>query len=63
MRCPHCDAAMPDRARFCIECGTPHTAQSPATPSMPAPSQLRYLLKDLAEKSLTSKAVLEGERK
>ena len=63
MRCLHCDADMPDRARFCIECGALLTAQSPAPPSRPAPSQLRYLLKDLAEKILTSKAVLEGERK
>jgi hypothetical protein len=87
MRCPRCDADIPDganfciecgtplrprclqcgadvlpRAKFCAECGTPLTAQCPAPPA-PPPSPLRYTPGHLAEKILTSKAALEGERK
>jgi class 3 adenylate cyclase len=29
MRCPHCEADIPDGARFCIECGTPLTPRCP----------------------------------
>jgi class 3 adenylate cyclase len=88
MRCPHCEADIPDGARFCIECGTPLTprcpqcggdvlprakfcgecgtslmAQSTALPFAPPPSPLRYTPGYLAEKILTAKAALEGERK
>ena len=88
MRCPHCDADIPDgtkfciecgtslrsrcpqcgadarpRAKFCGECGTPLTAQSPAPPAPPPPAPLRYTPGYLAEKILTSRSALEGERK
>jgi hypothetical protein len=39
MRCARCEAHTPDAAKFCIECGTPLTAQSSAPPSAP-PSSL-----------------------
>jgi hypothetical protein len=29
MRCPRCEAETPDRAKFCIECGTPLTPRWP----------------------------------
>jgi len=45
------------------ECGTPLTAQSPASPAVPSPSPLSYTPGYLAEKILTSKTSLEGERK
>ena len=61
--CPQCGADTLPRAKFCAECGTPLTEQSPAPPSMPPPSLLRYTPGYLAEKILTSRAALEGERK
>ena len=51
------------RAKFCGACGTPLTAQTPAPPSAPPPSPLRYTPGYLVEKILTSKTALEGERK
>jgi class 3 adenylate cyclase len=62
-RCPQCGADTLPRAKFCGECGTPLTAQSPAPPSAPPQSPLRYTPGYLAEKILTSKTALEGERK
>ena len=62
-RCPQCGADMLPRAKFCAECGTPLTAQNPAPPSAPPPSPLQYTPGYLAEKILTSRSALEGERK
>jgi predicted RNA-binding Zn-ribbon protein involved in translation (DUF1610 family) len=62
-RCPHCGADTLPRAKFCAEYGVPLTAQSPASPPAPSPSALSYTPGYLAEKILTSKAALEGERK
>jgi class 3 adenylate cyclase/tetratricopeptide (TPR) repeat protein len=62
-RCPQCGADTLPRAKFCAECGTPLTAQPLAPPAAPPPSPLRYTPGYLAEKILTSKAALEGERK
>jgi class 3 adenylate cyclase/tetratricopeptide (TPR) repeat protein len=62
-RCPQCGADMLPRAKFCAECGVPLTAQTPAPPAAPPPSPLRYTPGYLAEKILTSKTTLEGERK
>ena len=61
--CPQCGADTLPRAKFCAECGTPLTAQSPASPAAPSPSPLRYTPGYLAEKILTARAALEGERK
>jgi predicted ATPase/class 3 adenylate cyclase len=63
LRCPQCGADVLPRAKFCAECGTPLTVQSPASPATPSPSPLRYTPGYLAEKILTSKTALEGERK
>jgi class 3 adenylate cyclase/tetratricopeptide (TPR) repeat protein len=62
-RCPQCGADVLPRAKFCAECGTPLTGQIPASPAAPPPSPLSYTPGHLAEKILTSKAALEGERK
>jgi hypothetical protein len=63
LRCPQCGADTLPRAKFCAECGAPLTAQSPVPPVAPSPSLLRYTPGYLAEKILTSKTALEGERK
>src|SRR5262245_13082841 len=62
-RCPQCGADTLPRAKFCGACGTPLTVQSPAPPAAPPSSPLQYTPGYLAEKILTSKAALEGERK
>src|SRR5262244_2704544 len=63
-RCPQCDAANPPQAKFCGQCATSLTGQT-ATPhlsSAPEPP-LSYTPRHLAEKILTSRSALEGERK
>ena len=63
--CAGCGAQLSPTAKFCSECGHPASAvASPApdaTPRFSAPEA--YTPKHLAEKILTSKASLEGERK
>jgi hypothetical protein len=56
--CPSCGAANPPGHKFCGQCATPLTA---AEPRFVAPEF--YTPKHLAERILTSKAALEGERK
>src|SRR6266542_2631871 len=56
-RCAGCGAEFPSRARFCLECGRPVDAPS-ATPEPHT-----YTPHHLAEKILTSRSALEGERK
>jgi class 3 adenylate cyclase/tetratricopeptide (TPR) repeat protein len=62
-RCPQCGADTLPRAKFCAECGTPLVAPSPARPVALPSSPLRYTPGYLAEKILTTKPALEGERK
>src|SRR5262245_31427845 len=54
MGCPSCARDNPAEARFCMHCGTPLAA--PAAPAS-------YTPKHLADRILTSRAALEGERK
>src|SRR5215475_1736004 len=91
MKCPSCNASVPEAAKFCSECGAPLPRACPAcghgNPAsakfcsecgaqlapLPAPaaaaaqprfaSAKEYTPKHLAEKILTSRAALEGERK
>jgi class 3 adenylate cyclase/tetratricopeptide (TPR) repeat protein len=63
LRCLQCGADVLPRAKFCAECGIPLTGQNLASPSVPPPSPLRYTPGYLAEKILTSRSALEGERK
>ena len=56
--CVQCGTGLPAGAKFCLECGKPVGASPEQTPSPAA-----YTPKHLAEKILTSKATLEGERK
>ncbi len=57
--CPSCGAPNPAGQKFCGECGTPLAAA--ATTKFASPESL--MPKHLAEKILTTRAALEGERK
>jgi class 3 adenylate cyclase/tetratricopeptide (TPR) repeat protein len=57
LTCAKCRAELPGSAKFCLECGEPVGQQ------IQTRSPESYTPKHLAEKILTSKAALEGERK
>ena len=59
LTCGSCGAELPGGARFCLQCG--HAVAAGTSVRSPAPET--YTPKHLAEKILTSKAALEGERK
>jgi hypothetical protein len=52
---------LPAGAKFCLECGEPVASHATAGPRFTSPEA--YTPKHLAEKILTSKSGLEGERK
>src|SRR6266571_3487955 len=57
--CPACGVANPPANKFCGECGAPMTA---APPAQKFASPDAYTPRHLAEKVLTSRSALEGER-
>jgi class 3 adenylate cyclase/tetratricopeptide (TPR) repeat protein len=59
-RCPGCGASNPPGQKFCGECGTSLTS---AQTGLKFGSPETYTPKHLAEKILTSRSALEGERK
>ena len=63
--CASCGTDLPPGSKFCLECG--HRLAVPGVPSAPEPSPYAspetYTPKYLAERILTSKTSLEGERK
>ncbi len=59
--CGACRAPNPSTNKFCHECGAPMGANPGAASTLASPAS--YTPKHLAEKILTSKAALEGERK
>ena len=61
--CPNCGSQVSPTAKFCTECAHPVGAAPESPPSRPATSPQSYTPKHLAEKILTSKSALEGERK
>ena len=61
LACGACGAELPGGARFCLQCGQAVTGSAAAPVRSPTPES--YTPKHLAEKILTSKAALEGERK
>jgi class 3 adenylate cyclase/tetratricopeptide (TPR) repeat protein len=62
--CPSCGVKVEPGSRFCDGCGAPLAAASqPATRPSHLASPESYTPKHLAEKILTSKGALEGERK
>src|SRR5262249_925044 len=61
--CPNCGTRVSTSARFCPECAHPTGLAPKATTATRFTSPESYTPKHLAEKTLTSKAALEGERK
>jgi class 3 adenylate cyclase/predicted ATPase len=64
--CPSCGAPNPAGAKFCNECAAPLTGKArPTSPAFtaPSPTPLSYTPRHLAEKILTSRSAVEGERK
>jgi len=60
-RCPACGSAVPPNRKFCGACGRPLEAVSTVAPQFASPEA--YTPKHLAERILTSRSALEGERK
>src|SRR5689334_6897408 len=68
--CPSCGTPAEPDSSFCEECGEPLTSAPPPTrratapaSAAPAPAPESYTPKHLAERILTSRTALEGERK
>src|SRR5262245_54451379 len=59
--CPSCGAVLPTGSRFCFRCGSAVPRDADGTG--PSTSPQSYIPKHLAEKILTSRSALEGERK
>ena len=63
-KCANCSRQLSPTAKFCPECAHPTgVAASPPTTAARFASPEAYTPKHLAERILTSKAALEGERK
>jgi class 3 adenylate cyclase/tetratricopeptide (TPR) repeat protein len=60
-KCTNCRSELPPSAKFCLECG--ERVAVPTSDRVRFASPESYTPKHLAEKILTSKSVLEGERK
>ena len=61
LNCTKCGTELPASAKFCLECGQAVAAQPTVESRFASP--VSYTPKHLAEKILTSKSALEGERK
>jgi class 3 adenylate cyclase len=61
--CARCGRQLPPAAKFCPECAHPTGISSAAPPAQRFDSPESYTPKHLADKILTSKSALEGERK
>src|SRR6059036_3125595 len=61
LTCTKCRSELPAGAKFCLECGAPVASQTSAERRFTSPES--YTPKHLAEKILTSRSALEGERK
>src|SRR5215813_1048411 len=61
LKCATCGTELPVGAKFCLECGQPLSAHATVASRFISPEI--YTPKHLAERILTSKGALEGERK
>ena len=59
--CPACSQVNPPGSRFCNACG--HNLAQPPAPAASVAAPSSYTPKHLADKILTSRSALEGERK
>ena len=59
--CAKCQSELPSGAKFCLECGEPVASRASAGSRFAGPETVTP--KYLAQKILTSKTTLEGERK
>src|SRR5687767_15354521 len=66
LTCGQCSTELPPNAKFCLECGHPVGAR-PTTPAAPPTSRFTspqtYTPQHLAERIISSRSALEGERK
>jgi len=60
MQCLSCASDNPEAQKFCGECGAP---LNPAVPAEHLPRSLSYTPPHLAQRILTLRSTLEGERK
>jgi len=60
--CPECNFSNPPQYKFCGECGQ-KLGEPRASPLLDPTTPVSYTPKHLADKILTSKSALEGERK
>src|SRR5262245_33973153 len=60
-KCGTCETELPAGAKFCLECGHAVGAPGAVRPRLTSPGS--YTPRHLAEKILTSKSAVEGERK
>jgi class 3 adenylate cyclase/tetratricopeptide (TPR) repeat protein len=61
LKCANCGTEIPAAAKYCLECGQPVSTQSATAERFTSPEA--YTPKHIADKILTSKSALEGERK
>ncbi|MBI3329082.1 MAG: AAA family ATPase, partial [Nitrospinae bacterium] len=61
LMCPQCGTELPAGAKFCLECGQAVSGPAAGPPWFTSPDA--YTPKHLAEKILTFRSALEGERK
>ena len=61
LACSKCRRELPGDAKFCLECGKPVASRTAGESRFASPES--YTPKYLAERILTSKSALEGERK
>jgi class 3 adenylate cyclase/tetratricopeptide (TPR) repeat protein len=62
MKCPSCQTNLPDEAHFCLKCGRNLKEVKPASTAL-YDKPRSYTPKFLAEKILSSRSAIEGERK
>ena len=62
LKCPQCGYSLPATAKFCEECGHQLT-KSKEVPSIDYSRPKSYTPKSLADKILTTRSSVEGERK
>jgi class 3 adenylate cyclase/tetratricopeptide (TPR) repeat protein len=63
LKCTHCGTDLPARAKFCLECGQPVASPGETKTQPPEAKRRAAPPPHLAERILTSRSALEGERK